>query len=72
MQFYCGRMFNFFRFRESENSIVLDLLLAQKERINKGEATLDGIYDEIMADPKPYIDAVKKNGITNLMRKSVV
>lgn len=60
-------MFNFFRFRESENSIVLDLLLAQKERINKGEATLDGIYDEIMADPKPYIDAVKKNGITNLM-----
>lgn len=67
MQFYCGRFKNFLRFRESENSVIFDLLPEQRARIKSGEATIDGIYDEIMADPVEYVNAVKKNGITNLI-----
>ena len=67
MQFYCGRMYNFLRFRESDNSVIFDLLPEQRARIQSGKATLDSIYAEIMENPSDYVDAVKKNGITNLI-----
>ena len=66
MQFYCGRMFNFLRFRDSDNSVIFDMLPSYRERIKAGE-TIDAIYDEIMANPKGHVEAVKKNGMTNLL-----
>lgn len=66
MQFYCGRLNNFFRFRDQNNSIVFDLLPEQKERLKKGECNLDGIYDEIMKNPKEYVAKVKQHGLNNI------
>jgi len=67
MQLYCGKLHNFFRFRESNNCIVFDLLPQHTLLLNSNKATLDNIYDNIMKDPVSYIQEVKKNGITNLI-----
>jgi DNA repair exonuclease SbcCD ATPase subunit len=59
MQFYCGRLYNFFRYRTKNTSIVFDLLPKQIEKIQKKEMTIDDIYDNIMKRPADYVRAVK-------------
>lgn len=63
MQFYCGRLYNFFRYRTKNNSIVFDLLPKQIEKIKNGQMSLDDVYNNIMKRPADYIKAVKASGI---------
>ena len=67
MQIYAIKLFNFFKFRENNNSIVFDLSPEQKQQLKEGEITLDSLYEEIKKDPFPHIKEVKGRGITNLI-----
>ena len=67
MQVYALRYYNFMRFGESDNSVVLDLSPEDKVLLAKGETTIDKIYDRILADPIAHVEAVQKRGLTNLI-----
>ena len=67
MQVYALRLHNFFRFSEKNNSVVFDILPEDRVLLDKGETTIDKIYDRLLENPVEYINKVKNNGLTNLI-----
>ena len=69
MQIYGIRMYNFCRFGETGNSIVLDVSPENMARLNDENDTLtmDELYDKLRQDPLKYIEEVKERGITDLL-----
>jgi len=55
MQAYGLRMCNLFRFGETHNSVVFDILPEDRKKIDSGEMTVDDVYDKLAADPVSYI-----------------
>lgn len=60
-------MFNFMRFGEKGNSLVLDLTLQEKKDLKDGIITMDQIYDRVMKDPVKHIMEVKRRGVERLL-----
>jgi len=67
MQVYAIRYYNFMRFGDKNNSLVLDILPEDRIALDDDRLTLDEIYDRVKEDPIAYIAEVQKRGVTNLM-----
>lgn len=67
MQIYALRMYNFFRFGEKDNSVVLDLSPEEASEIASNNLTLDQLYDQIAKNPSNHIRSIDEKGITNLI-----
>lgn len=69
MQIYGIRMYNFCRFGETCNSIVLDVSPENMARLNDDDDsfTMDELYDILRQDPLKYVEEVKGRGITDLL-----
>jgi len=61
------RLHNFFRFGETKNSFVFDILPDDMALINNDELTFDGLYDQVMGNPVEYVNKVKAAGINSLI-----
>lgn len=59
MQIYAIKLFNFFRFHDKNNCVILDILSEFKD------IPLDDLYEKIRKNPVEYIKKAKQN-ITNL------
>ena len=67
MQIYGLKLFNLFRFGETENSVVFDISTKDKVAISEKKLTIDEVYDRLKADPIKHIKKVKEDGITGLI-----
>ena len=59
MQVYAIRCFNFMRFGEKDNSVLLDILPEDQILLDKNEITVDEIYERMLKDPIAYVENVK-------------
>jgi len=67
MQIYSMKLFNFLRFGESNNTIVLDLSVKEKDDLKCGNISMDQIYERVMESPIDHIKKVKARGIEGII-----
>ena len=61
------KLFNFLRFGESNNTIVLDLSVKEKDDLKCGNISMDQIYERVMESPIDHIKKVKARGIEGII-----
>ena len=67
MQVYAIRLCNFMRFGGTNNSVVFDLSPAQKTLVERGELTMDAIYDDFASNPSLRVAEAKARGLEQLI-----
>lgn len=67
MQIYAMRLVNFMRYGEKNNSVIFDLSQDEKDKISKGESSLDLLYDEFVKNPVSKISEIKARGVVGFV-----